>query len=668
MSNPAHGAIHPFTIPDYPKLTSLEAAWVDFFTYRGLSADAIGESLCGSRNIGTIRNRMDGNAGRRAVRKLMETRKNGYEASIAPAYPYTLDVRRPDDPTRQEFLSVGIDSEVGVDTGLVWDGAWSVEEDKYFTWLLAKYGALNNIVVKNDITVYYALYTPRPYTTVYRRTSVGRFREKVLELMDNAEALNNPPACPYAFSYTDYVARGMSRGEPRPDSRLFTHTQEHGVWSVRPKVQASARDLIGSLYLQGGSRESLTNLYESHGDSVAIGNTARHEIYTVTKKLLDSYFAGGVKRSEAIQGTILTPYSAANTTPSSRLCGSQLYGHERPVIVFNGVDGEQHTTYPWVNINMVSSKNRASEIEYIAHLLATYPQRDVVTYVALYTPRKNLIGFTDLLSYNASRVMRTYKTSSKCPYEVPFEAVYDPSIGRVRRYSELDEIQVTAGGTTPDVYPVVIGGTEHAAHVTSGEYAQQVIEYDNEPESTAQVWEPTHEVPTSDEPPYMANVEPEPAPAIKPEPAEPVYTIEDFSNDTGVPVFKILTRGYVTYYRDNRFKASFEDTARFFDMEPMEAAKIMMGHFNNDEDTRRFYPFERVASMLGLPHDTGIDMLLNIADWGNSSNSRWLAGQEYNAGTLAKVAADKMKHLGFDEFAKRAGCSSSKLAWFIAQP
>ena len=668
MSNPAHGAIHPFTIPDYPKLTSLEAAWVDFFTYRGLSADAIGESLCGSRNIGTIRNRMDGNAGRRAVRKLMETRKNGYEASIAPAYPYTLDVRRPDDPTRQEFLSAGIDSEVGVDTGLVWDGAWSTEEDKYFTWLLAKYGALNNIVVKNDITVYYALYTPRPYTTVYRRTSVGRFREKVLELMDNAEALNNPPACPYAFSYTDYVAHGMSRGEPRPDSRLFTHTQEYGVWSVRPKVQASARDLIGSLYLQGGSRESLTNLYESHGDSVAIGNTTRHEIYTVTKKLLDSYFAGGVKRSAAIQGTILTPYSAANTTPSSRLCGSQLYGHERPVIVFNSVDGEQHTTYPWVNINMVSSKNRASEIEYIAHLLATYPQCDVVTYVALYTPRKNLIGFTDLLSYNASRVMRTYKTSSKCPYEVPFEAVYDPSIGRVRRYSELDEIQVTAGGTTPDVYPVVIGGTEHATHVTSGECVQQVIEYDNEPESTVQVWEPTHEVPTSDEPPYMANVEPEPTPVIKPEPAEPVYTIEDFSNDTGVPVFKILTRGYVTYFRDNRFKASFEDTARFFDMEPMEAAKIMMGHFNNDEDTRRFYPFERVASMLGLPHDTGIDMLLNIADWGNSNNSRWLAGQEYNAGTLAKVAADKMKHLEFDEFAKRAGCSSSKLAWFIAQP
>ena len=394
MSNPAHGAIHPFTIPDYPKLTSLEAAWVDFFTYRGLSADAIGESLCGSRNIGTIRNRMN-EAGRRAVRKLMETRKNGYEASIAPAYPYTLDVRRPDDPTRQEFLSAGIDSEVGVDTGIVWTGAWSVEEDKYLTWLMAKYDALDNLVVKNDITVYYALYTPRPYGTMYTRTRVSHFRKKVLEIMNNAEALNNPPACPYAFSYTDYVARGMSRCEPRPDSRLFTYTQEHGVWSVRPEVQASARDLIGSLYLQGGSRESLTNLYESHRDSVDIGHLPRHEIYAVTKNLLDDYLAGGTLRSEAVQGTILTPYSAANATPgagdSSRLCGYQLNGHERPVIVFNGVDGEQYTTYPWVNINMVSSKRRALEMEYIAHLLANYSQHDIVTYVALYTPRKNLI-------------------------------------------------------------------------------------------------------------------------------------------------------------------------------------------------------------------------------------------------------------------------------------
>ena len=110
----------------------------DFFNYRGLSAALLHESLCGSRNIGTIRNRMEGNAGRRAVGKLMKTRKNGYEASVAPAYPYTLDVRRPDDPTHQDFLSAGIDAEVGVDTGLEWDGAWSIEEDKYFTWLLAK--------------------------------------------------------------------------------------------------------------------------------------------------------------------------------------------------------------------------------------------------------------------------------------------------------------------------------------------------------------------------------------------------------------------------------------------------------------------------------------------------------------------------------------------------
>lgn len=668
MSSPAHGAIHPFTVPDYPKLTSLEAAWVDFFTYRGLSADAISESLCGSRNIGTIRNRMDGNAGRRAVRKLMETRKNGYEASIAPAYPYTLDVRRPDDPTHQDFLSAGIDAEVGVDTGLEWDGAWSVEEDKYFTWLLAKYDALNDIVAKNDITVYYALYTPRPYATVYKRPGVARFRDKVLDLMNDAVALNNPPECPYAFSYADYVARGMSRREPRPDSRLFTYTQEHGAWSVRPQVHHPVRSLISSLYLQGGSRENLTDLYESHSDYEELGNTARHEIYMAAKKFLNGYFAGGVKRSATIQGAILTPYSAANQVPvagdSTRLCTSQLNGHERPVIVFNGVNSEQYTTYPWVNINLTNSKNRVSELEYIAYLLANYPQRDVVTYVALYTPRKNLHGFTNLLSYTSSRILRTCKTSSECPYEVPFEAVYDPSIGRVLRYSELDEIQVTAGGTTPDVYPVVIGGTQEAVPATGDEFVQSVIDYYKEEP------EPIHkeQVPMPDEPPYMANVEPEPVPVVVPEPAERVYSIEDFSNDTGVPVSKILIRGYVTYYRDNRFKVSFKDTARFFEMEPAEAAKIMMGHFDNAEDTSRFYPFERVASMLGLPRDTGIDMLLNIADWDNSNNSRWLAGKEYHAKTLAEVASDKMKHLEFDEFAKRAGCSSSKLAWFIAQP
>lgn len=670
MSSPARGAIHPFTIPDYPKLTSLEAAWIDFFTYRGLSADAISESLCGSRNIGTIRNRMDG-AGRRAVRKLMETRKNGYEASIAPAYPYTLDVRRPDDPTRQEFLSAGIDSEVGVDTGIVWAGAWSIEEDEYLTWLMAKYNALDDLVVKNDITVYYALYTPRPYGTMYTRTRVGHFRKKVLELMNNAEALNNPPECPYAFSYADYVARGMSRCEPRPDSRLFTHTQEYGVWSVRPKVQASARDLIGSLYLQGGSRESLTNLYMSHRDYVDIGHSPRHEIYAVTKNLLDDYLAGGTWRSEAVQDTILTPYSAANATPgagdSDRLCGYQLYGHERPVIVFNGVNGEQYTTYPWVNINMVSSKRRAPEMEYMAYLLANYSQRDIVTYVALYTPRKNLIGLTDLLSGNASRVMRTYKTNSKCPYEVPFEAVYDPSIGRVLRYSELDEIQVTAGGTTPDVYPVVIGGTEHAAPVTSSECVQQVIDYDNEPESTVQVWEPTHEVPTSDEPPYMANVEPEPTPVIKPESAEPVYTIEDFSNDTGVPVSKILTCGYVAYYETHKGELSFGDTARFFGLEPIDAAKTMMGHFDNEEDTHHYYPFQHLAFMFGLPEDTGVDMLLSIVDWDKAYNLSWLAGDEHNAETLAKAASDKMKHIGFDDFAKQAGYAPSKFTWLIAQ-
>lgn len=671
MSSPARGAIHPFTVPDYPKLTSLEAAWVDFFNYRGLSADAIHESLCGSRNIGTIRNRMDGNAGRRAVGKLMKTRKNGYEASVAPAYPYTLDVRRPNDPTHQEFLSAGVDTEVGVDTGLEWDGAWSVEEDKYFTWLLAKYDALNDIVAKNDITVYYALYTPRPYATVYKRPGVARFRDKVLDLMNDAVALNNPPECPYAFSYADYVARGMSRREPRPDSRLFTYTQEHGAWSVRPQVHHPVRTLIASLYLQGGSRENLTDLYESHSDYEELGNTARHEIYVAAKKFLNGYFAGGVKRSATIQGAILTPYSAANQVPvagdSTRLCTSQLNGHERPVIVFNGVNSEQYTTYPWVNINLTNSKNRVSELEYIAYLLANYPQRDVVTYVALYTPRKNLHGFTNLLSCTPSRILRTYKITSKCPYEVPFEAVYDPSIGRVLRYSELDEIQVTAGGTTPDVYPVVIGTTEHTAPVTSDECVQQVIEYDNEPDSTVQVWEPTHEVPMSDEPPYMANVEPETTPVIKPESVEPVYTIEDFSNDTGVPVSKILTCGYVAYYETHKGELSFGDTARFFGMEPIDAAKTMMGHFNNEEDTHRYYPFQHLVFMFGLPEDTGVDMLLNIADWDKAYNLSWLAGDEHNAETLAKAASDKMKHIGFDDFAKQAGYAPSKFTWLIAQ-
>lgn len=667
MSSPAHGAIHPFTVPDYPKLTSLEAAWVDFFTYRGLSADAISESLCGSRNIGTIRNRMDGNAGRRAVRKLMETRKNGYEASIAPAYPYTLDVRRPDDPTHQDFLSAGIDAEVGVDTGLEWDGAWSVEEDKYFTWLLAKYDALNDIVAKNDITVYYALYTPRPYATVYKRPGVARFRDKVLDLMNDAVALNNPPECPYAFSYADYVARGMSRREPRPDSRLFTYTQEHGAWSVRPQVHHPVRSLISSLYLQGGSRENLTDLYESHSDYEELGNTARHEIYMAAKKFLNDYFAGGVKRSATIQGAILTPYSAANQVPvagdSTRLCTSQLNGHERPVIVFNGVNSEQYTTYPWVNINLTNSKNRVSELEYIAYLLANYPQRDVVTYVALYTPRKNLHGFTNLLSYTSSRILRTCKTSSECPYEVPFEAVYDPTIKRVLRYSELDEIQVTAGGTTPDVYPVVIGGTQEAVPATGDEFVQQVIDYyKDKPEPTAK-----EQVPMPDEPPYMANVEPEPVPVVAPEPAELVYSIEDFSNDTGVPVGKILTCGYVAYYETHKGELSFGDTARFFGLEPIDAAKTMMGHFDNEEDTHHYYPFQHLAFMFGLPDDTGVDMLLSIVDWDKAYNLSWLAGDEHNAETLAKAASDKMKHMGFDDFAKQAGYAPSKFTWLIAQ-
>lgn len=667
MSSPARGAIHPFTIPDYPKLTSLEAAWVDFFNYRGLSADAIHESLCGSRNIGTIRNRMEGNAGRRAVGKLMKTRKNGYEASVAPAYPYTLDVRRPNDPTHQEFLSAGVDTEVGVDTGLEWDGAWSVEEDKYFTWLLAKYDALNDLVAKNDITVYYALYTPRPYATVYKRPGVARFRDKVLDLMNDTEALNNPPECPYAFSYFDYVARGLSRREPQPDSRLFTYTGKYGGWSVRPQVQHPVRSLLTSLYVQGGTRENLTDLYESHSDSEALGNTARHEIYTAAKKFLDSYFAGGEKRSAAIQGATLTPYSAASATPavgdSALLCASQLNSNERPVIVFNGLDDEQYTIYPWVNINLISSKNRTSELEYISHLLATYPQRDVVTYVALYTPRKNLLGFTNLLSYTPSRILRTYKTSSECPYEVPFEAVYDPTIKRVLRYSELDEIQVTAGGTTPDVYPVVIGGTQEAVPATGDEFVQQVIDYSKEePELTAK-----KQVSLPDEPPYMANVEPEPVPVVAPEPAELVYSIEDFSNDTGVPVGKILTCGYVAYYESHKGDLSFGDTARFFGLEPIDAAKTMMGHFDNEEDTHHYYPFQHLAFMFGLPEDTGVDMLLSIVDWDKAYNLSWLAGDEHNAETLAKAASEKMKHIGFDDFAKQAGYAPSKFTWLIAQ-
>ena len=71
--------------------------------------------------------------------------------------------------------------------------------------------------------------------------------------------------------------------------------------------------------------------------------------------------------------------------------------------------------------------------------------------------------------------------------------------------------------------------------------------------------------------------------------------------------------------------------------------------------------------MFGLPDDTGVDMLLNIANWDKAYNLSWLAGDERNAETLAKVASGKMKHTGFDDFAKQAGYAPSKFTWLIAQ-
>ena len=93
----------------------------------------------------------------------------------------------------------------------------------------------------------------------------------------------------------------------------------------------------------------------------------------------------------------------------------------------------------------------------------------------------------------------------------------------------------------------------------------------------------------------------------------------------------------------------------------------MMGHFDNEEDTHHYYPFQHLAFMFGLPDDTGVDMLLSIVDWDKAYNLSWLAGDEHNAETLAKAASDKMKHIGFDDFAKQAGYAPSKFAWLIAQ-
>lgn len=409
--------------------TDAEKLWIEFYAYVGLREDEIAKSLNDVRTSARIRHYVCANHDK--ILNLRVKYKNSIQKS--PKYPYIIDTRAPYAPTTEVARSKGYLPEFGIDTGMDWEylpgsglssTVLSEEAKNYLAYLVGALGGWKDSRVRNELFVYYALYTPETLLYLDQRVTEADIAKYVGGAMP-------APKCPYVFSFEEYQQEWLSRSQHVIDDSFYGDDNQSLDMSTVGRAcggHISPEKLALSLAWQGLPAEGVSSLIHSCMDTTKA--SVNKGILLVRKALTQaiSYDAN----EELLTGLPLTPSSETGGLFSRY--PNYLY---KPSFCFTGDDLKQYELYTWQTAIQRVTGDTSSLRDYYVWLQRTYGAQAAARYIALYSPYKGFSGLYKPTSRRDGWGGPLNPVAPPCPLPIPFEAVYNEKCGLIRYYEHL---------------------------------------------------------------------------------------------------------------------------------------------------------------------------------------------------------------------------------------
>lgn len=409
--------------------TEAEKRWIEFYAYIGLSEDKIAESLNDVRTPVKIRRYI-----RAHYDKILALRSK-YKNSIqkSPKYPYVVDTRAPYTTTTDGARAKGYLLEFGIDTGMDWEylgsglSATSFTEDakEYLAYLIGTLGGWEDMRVRNELLVYYTLFTPETLFYLDRRVTA-----KDIEKYAKGDA--PAPACPYVFSFEDYHEECFSRSRCTPNPEFYDEGKQVMNMAAVGRAcggRVSPEALALSFSWQGLPAEAVSDLIHSSMDTT---KASVEKSVTLVRNAFSQTISND-EYDELLSELPLTP-----STNSGGFFTRYPNRPYKPEFYFTGENLKAYKLYTWQTAFQQKPTAGSTAVQdYYVWIQRTYGAQVAARYIALYSPYKGFSGLYKSTNRREGWGAELSPVVPPCPLPIPFEAVYDEKLGLIRYYEHL---------------------------------------------------------------------------------------------------------------------------------------------------------------------------------------------------------------------------------------
>lgn len=409
--------------------TDAEKRWIEFYAYIGLSEDKIAESLNDVRTPVKIRRYI-----RAHYDKILGLRSK-YKNSIqkSPKYPYVVDTRAPYTTTTDGARAKGYLLEFGIDTGMDWEylgsglsaTSFTGEAKEYLAYLIGTLGGWEDMRVRNELLVYYTLFTPETLFYLDRRVTA-----KDIEKYAKGDA--PAPACPYVFSFEDYQAECFSRSQYTPNPEFYDEGKQAMNMATVGRAcggRVSPEALALSFSWQGLPAEAVSDLIHASMDTT---KASVEKSVTLVRNAFSQTISND-EYDELLSELPLTP--STNSGGFFTRYPNRLY---KPEFYFTGENLKAYKLYTWQTAFQQKPTAGSTAVQdYYVWIQRTYGAQVAARYIALYSPYKGFSGLYKSTNRREGWSAELSPVAPPCPLPIPFEAVYDEKLGLIRYYEHL---------------------------------------------------------------------------------------------------------------------------------------------------------------------------------------------------------------------------------------
>lgn len=409
--------------------TDAEKRWIEFYAYIGLSEDKIAESLNDVRTPVKIRRYI-----RAHYDKILGLRSK-YKNSIqkSPKYPYVVDTRAPYTPTTDGARAKGYLLEFGIDTGMDWEylgsglsaTSFTEEAKEYLAYLIGTLGGWEDMRVRNELLVYYTLFTPETLFYLDRRVTA-----KDIEKYSKGDA--PAPACPYVFSFADYQLECFSRSQYTPNPEFYDEGKQVMDMAAVGRAcggRVSPEALALSFSWQGLPAEAVSDLIHASMDTT---KASVEKSVTLVRNAFSQTISND-EYDELLSELPLTP-----STNSGGFFTRYPNRPYKPEFYFTGENLKAYKLYTWQTAFQQKPTAGSTAVQdYYVWIQRTYGAQVAARYIALYSPYKGFSGLYKSTNRREGWSVELSPVAPPCPLPIPFEAVYDEKLGLIRYYEHL---------------------------------------------------------------------------------------------------------------------------------------------------------------------------------------------------------------------------------------